>query len=104
MKFGIVEHPGYNYSIKNDEDLKNYIDFLRKYPVYVGLQPVYLNWKKDFSQDLIDQLDHVLMDADTIPQEDGSHMRIWLNNLFIPDMHQFMEIYMNHIIQILKTS
>ena len=101
IKFGIVEHPGYNYRIRTNNHLRQYISHLRQYPFYVGLQPVYLNWAKDFSQDLINQLDYVLMDADTIPQQDGSYMRIWQNEHFIDDMEAFMNIYMNHIIQIL---
>lgn len=102
IKFGIVEHPGSHYRIKNNDDLQEYINHLRQYPVYVGLQPVYINWTKDFSQHLINQLDYVLMDADTIPQQDGSHMRIWQNSLFIDDMEEFMNMYMTHITQILK--
>src|SRR5512145_67079 len=39
VKFGIVEHPA-PWAIKDDADLKIYIDKLRKYPVYVGLQPM----------------------------------------------------------------
>lgn len=101
MKFGILEHPGRNYAIRTNDHLKQYISRLRQFEVYVGLQPVYLNWARDFSQDLINQLDYVLMDADTIPQKDGSYMRIWQNEHFIDDMEAFMDTYMNHIIQIL---
>jgi len=101
MKFGIVEHPGRNYAIRTNDHLQQYISRLRQFPVYIGLQPVYLNWAKDFTQDLISQLNYVLMDADTIPQKDGSYMRIWQNEHFIDDMEAFMDTYMNHIIQIL---
>ena len=84
-----------------DDDLGAYIDLLRQYPVYVGLQPVYLGWREDFSGNLISQLDYVLMDADTIPQADGSYLPIWQNHLFIDDRKAFMTMYMDHIIQIL---
>ena len=40
VKFGIVEHPGFQNAIKNDDDLKAYINKLKKYPVYIGLQPI----------------------------------------------------------------
>ena len=36
VKFGIVEHPGSQYGLKNDSDLVRYIEGLRKFPVYVG--------------------------------------------------------------------
>ena len=61
VRFGIVEHPG-TWAIKNDDDLKKYIDGLRQYPVYIGLQPTYLGWSKNFSPDLLAQLDYILMD------------------------------------------
>ena len=60
VKFGIVEHPGRHYRIKNDEDLQEYIDRLRQYPVYVGLQPTRRNWRKDFSDTAIMQVDYIL--------------------------------------------
>ncbi len=101
IKFGIVEHPGYNYKIRTNDHLQQYINQLREYPVYVGLQPVYLKWADDFSQDIVNQLDYVLMDADTIPQEKGSFMRIWQNEHFIDDREAFLDQYMNHINQIL---
>ena len=102
MKFGIVEHPGPGYAIQTDYDLKLYIEKLRKFPVYVGLQPVYLNWSKDFSRELLDKIDHVLMDADTIPLENGHYLRIWQHDNYIENINQFMDLYINHIENILK--
>ena len=101
VKFGIVEHPS-SYTIKTNEGLKKYIDNLRKYPVFIGLQPVYRNWAKEFSQELIDQLDYVLMDADTIPLENDQYLRIWRHDNYIDDVDDFMNIYMSHIENILK--
>jgi histidinol phosphatase-like PHP family hydrolase len=103
VRFGILEHPGASYGLQNDADLEEYINHLRQYPVYVGLQPVHLGWAEAFSSEVIDQLDYVLMDADTIPQQDGSYMLIWQNTLFIHDMDAFVRMYMDHIIQILST-
>jgi histidinol phosphatase-like PHP family hydrolase len=100
MKFGILEHPGIP-GLRSDGDLRRYIQHLRQYPVYVGLQPMHVNWTGDFSPDVINQLDYVLMDADTVPQPDGSYLRIWRNDLFIKDMDEFMALYMRHIVQIL---
>lgn len=101
VKFGIVEHPA-NNTIKTNDGLKAYIDKLRKYPVFIGVQPVYRNWAKGFSQDLIDQLDYVLMDADTIPLENDQHLRIWRHDNYINDVDEFMALYMTHIENILK--
>ena len=101
VKFGIVEHPGPGYAIKNDEDLKAYIDKLKKHPVYIGLQPMLTNWTEDFSKELLDQLDYILMDADTIPLEDNQYLSIWRHNNYIEDLDSFMSMYMNHIENIL---
>lgn len=101
MKFGIVEHPGQQGAIKNDDDLLRYIERLRKYPVYAGLQPMYRHWADDFSPNVIDQLDYVLMDADTVPV-DGGYLHIWRHNNYIPDLHAFMDQYTAHIENILR--
>lgn len=100
MKFGIVEHPEAKL-IKNNEGLKAYIDKLRQYPVYIGLQPMYLNWAKKFSPELLKQIDYVLMDADTIPIGDNKHILLYNNHNYFEDPEEFMELYMKHIENIL---
>src|SRR5690348_7091472 len=39
VRFGILEHPGQG-PIRDDADLRNYINRLRDSPVLIGLQPV----------------------------------------------------------------
>ena len=102
IKFGIVEHPGHEAPIQNDVQLKNYLDMLDKYPVYKGLQPMYLNWAKDFSKKLLSRLDYVFMDADTIPLPNNEYLRIWRHDNYIENLDSFMELYMTHIVNILK--
>ena len=102
MKFGILEHPGPATNLQTDDDLLNYIENLRKYPVYIGLQPMYRHWSDGFSQTVLDQLDFVLMDADTVPLGDGAYLEIWRHNNYIEDVETFMQQYMDHIENILK--
>ena len=102
VKFGILEHPGRNYRIKNDRDLKQYIDELKKYPVYIGLQPTRRNWRKTFSEEAISQVDYILMDPQTIPNDDGSFMRIWNFDTRVDDTEVFMKKYMAHCVDILN--
>jgi histidinol phosphatase-like PHP family hydrolase len=102
VKFGIVEHPGVAAGINTNEDLAAYIDKLRRYPVYVGIQPVHRNWSQNFSDRLIKQLDFILMDADTIPLGDGRYLEIWRHNNYIEDIDRFMVMYMKHIEDILR--
>ena len=100
---GILEHPGPGFKIQNDADLKQYIDGLRKYPVRVGLQPVYAGWSKSFSKAALDQLDYILMDALTLPRADGSGWAIWQIDTMVDDAEEFMGVYMKFIEQVLTT-
>jgi hypothetical protein len=50
VQVGIVEHPGPGFPLNTDAELKKYIDGLRKYPVRIGVQPVYAGWSKSFSK------------------------------------------------------
>ena len=70
VKFGIVEHPAV-WAIKDDADLKRYIEKLRKYPVFVGLQPIDLGWSKRFSPELLSKIDYVLMDPQRVTMKNG---------------------------------
>ncbi len=101
MQFGIVQHPGPVYDLETDADLRRYVARLRPYPVYVGLQPTHLGWAARFADEARDQLDYVLMDADTLPWE-GDYLYLWLHDNFIEDMNVFVERYMAHIVAILS--
>jgi histidinol phosphatase-like PHP family hydrolase len=102
VKFGIVEHPGPQFGLETDQDLERYIARLRKYPVHVGLQPVYRGWSARFSPSLIDELDYVLMDADTVPLGGDRYLAIWRHDNYIEDVDRFMDVYMDHIENILR--
>jgi histidinol phosphatase-like PHP family hydrolase len=103
VQLGILEHPGPNFAIKSDADLKQYIDTLRKHPVHIGLQPVYLGWSKAFSKDLLTQLDYILMDALTLPKRDGGYIELWQVTTQYDDEESFMHCYTQFIEQILTT-
>jgi hypothetical protein len=103
VQIGILEHPGQGFPLNTDTDLRSYIDKLRKYPVRVGLQPVYPGWAKSFSKPVLDQLDYILMDALTLPNPDGTWLPIWQIDTMVDDAEQFMTRYMQFIEQILTT-
>lgn len=103
VQIGIVEHPGTGYPINTDTDLKQYIDGLRKYPVRIGLQPVYAGWSKSFSKSLLNELDYVLMDALTLPNSDGTWLAIWQIDTHVDDEEAFMRRYTQFIEQVLTT-
>jgi histidinol phosphatase-like PHP family hydrolase len=104
VQFGIVENPGYR--VKDDASLKNFIDVLRPYPVYMGLQPMSPGWSKDFSSEALTQLDYVLMDSQTVPMGNsyGETLRIWNFDTYVDDTNKFMEIYMAHNLEVLNNN
>ncbi|MBN1789315.1 MAG: hypothetical protein JW830_02385 [Bacteroidales bacterium] len=101
VKFGIVEHPA-EWALRDDADLKKYIEKLRKYPVYVGLQPMITGWEKKFSPEMLAQLDYVLMDPQTIPLGNDQYQRIWQLETYVEDTDAFMEQYMAHSMNVLS--
>jgi histidinol phosphatase-like PHP family hydrolase len=101
VKFGIVEHPGPGYKIVDDKALALYLDMLKKYPVYRGLQPVYPNSTKAFSRELLYRLDYILMDALTLPEKDGGWLRIWQPSTRVPDKQAFMDRYFDFNVRVL---
>lgn len=101
VKFGIVEHPAV-WAIKDDADLKRYIEKLRKYPVYVGLQPLEMGWSKRFSPELLSKIDYILMDPQRVQMANGETLQIWEFNTYIENTEVFMERYMAHTMDILN--
>jgi len=101
VRFGIVEHPA-PWAIRNDSDLKNYIDNLHRYPVYIGLQPINPGWSKSFSPELLAQVDYVLMDPQRVPMENGEILSIWQFDTYVEDTEHFMERYMAYTMEILN--
>ncbi len=105
IRFGVLDHPA-DWAIKDDADLKSYIDRLRPYPVYIGLQPMSPGWTKRFSPELISKVDYVLMDPQTIPNGNryGETLHIWEFDTYIDDPEDFMERYMAHIMEVLNNN
>ena len=101
VQFGIVEHPGQQGPIREDADLRGYIERLRQFPVRIGLQPVGLGWSKRFSPELLAQVDYVLMDPQTVPLGNGEFMHIWQFDTYVEDTNEFMERYMAYSLEIL---
>lgn len=101
VQFGIVEHPA-PFAIKNDDDLKKYIDKLRPYPVWIGLQPMNLGWSKGYSKELLSQVDYILMDAQRVPMGNGKTLSIWEFDTYIDDTEDFMTHYMEYALEILN--
>lgn len=100
--FGILENAG-AWGVRTNEDLKRFIDEVKDYPCYMGLQPVRIGWSKDLDKDLLDQLDYFVMD----PQFDfkgnkyGDDMQVWDHNCYVDDAEFFMEQNVQHYLDII---
>lgn len=103
VKFGIVAHP-HDFELKDDKDLAAYINLLKKYPVYVGLQPMLTDWSKNFSSELLNKLDYILMDPQAIPLGDGEYQLIYKLETYVEDIDAFMAKYLKHTLNILHTA
>ncbi len=102
MQIGVMENIA-PWGIRTDEALKNYIDAIRPYPVFVGLQPMSPGWSKGLSPELIAQADYIIMDPQIV--EKGNRydetIHLWEYNCYIDDADYFMEQNMKHYLRIL---
>lgn len=102
IKFGIMENVA-PWGIRNDEGLKAYIDAIKPYPVYIGLQPMSPGWSKNLSPELIAQADYISMDPQVVPNGNGygETINIWEYASYIDDPEAFMKINMEYNMTIL---
>lgn len=104
VQFGIMVNPG--GAVHDDASLKQFIDSLRPYPVYRGLQPMSPGWSSSFSPQTIAMLDYVEMDPQTIPNGNayGETLRIWNFDTYVDDPEKFMETYMAHNLEVINNN
>lgn len=102
LKLGIVEHPA-DWALKNDDDLRRYLDLLRPHGVHIGLQPVDLDWRRRFSPELLAEVDYILQDPQIFTMPDGERLQIWEFNTYVEDQEVFMERYLEHSLRVLNT-
>ena len=102
VQFGIMVNPG--SAVHDDASLRQFIDSLKPYPVYCGMQPMSPGWSTTFSPEIIKLLDYVEMDPQTIPNGNGygETLRIWNFDTYIDDPEKFMETYMAHNLEVIN--
>ncbi|MBR0191605.1 MAG: hypothetical protein IJQ31_06020 [Thermoguttaceae bacterium] len=103
IPFGIMQNVA-PYGIRNDEDLRAFIDSVKAYPLWRGLQPMGTGWSKNLSKELIACADYVLLDPQTIKKGNsyGDTLEVWEHDCYIPDAEAFMEVNMAHYLSILE--
>lgn len=102
MKIGVMENIA-PWGITCNTQLKEYIDAVKPYPVYVGLQPMGPGWSKNLSSELIAQADYIAMDPQIVENANsyGETIMLWEYNAYIDDPEIFMERNMQHYMTIL---
>jgi len=102
VQFGVMVNPG--DAVHDDASLRHFVDTLKPYPVYCGLQPMSPGWSKSFSPEAIKLVDYVEMDPQTIPNGNGygETLRIWNFDTYVDDPQKFMEIYMAHNLEVIN--
>jgi hypothetical protein len=104
VQFGIMVNPG--GAVSDDAGLRRFVDSLKPYPVYCGLQPMSPGWSAYFSPETIKLVDYVMMDPQTIPNGNGygETLRIWNFDTYVDDPQKFMETYMAHILKVIENN
>ena len=64
--FGVVGNVA-PWGIKNDEDLRRFIDEVKNYPCLMGLCSAEPDWSMRLSAELVGQVDYILMDPQYMP-------------------------------------
>ena len=102
MQMGVMENIA-PWGITNDTQLKEYLDAIKPYPVYIGLQPMSPGWSKNLSPELIAQADYIAMDPQIVEKGNsyGETIMLWEYNAYIDDPEAFMERNMQHYMDIL---
>lgn len=91
------------WGITNDEQLKQYIDEVSPYPVFIGLQPMSPGWSANLSPELIAKADYIIMDPQIVENGNGygDTIHVWEYTAYIDDAESFMEKNMQHYMKIL---
>jgi len=103
VQVGIVEHAGFEQPIGDDAALGRYVKRLANYPVYKGIQAEGRDWHNAFTSDSLNQLDFILTDVLTFPQEDGTMLQLWKPGIVIKKPENFMEQYVALAVQVLSS-
>ncbi|MDR0794561.1 MAG: hypothetical protein LBE79_00665 [Tannerella sp.] len=103
--FGILQ-PVSARGIKTDDDLQKFINEVKDYPCYMGLQTATPGWSKVFSKELIDQMDYIVMDPQYMPNGNkyGDLMEVWDFNCYIDDPEDFMKRNVEWYLKILNNA
>jgi len=96
---GIILNPG-----RTDDSLLRFINDVKDLPCFMALQPMQMGWSAYLSKELIDRVDYIIMDPQTVPNSNkyGDTASIWRHDCYIPDAEEFMKINMKHYMAVIN--
>ena len=96
---GIIINPG-----RTDESVLRFINDVKDLPCFMALQPMQMGWSEYLSKELIERMDYIIMDPQTIPNSNkyGDTARIWRTDCYIDDAEEFMKINVEHYLKVIN--
>jgi len=104
IESGVLKNIGRGWPIETDEQLREFLDSVRRKPVYVGLQVNDRDWYIKHSPELLARLDYVLGDTMIMPMpaDDSPPVKLWKADRYaIYDAEAWMERYVKHNLRVL---
>jgi hypothetical protein len=92
INYGVAPNCGLKFPVTDDKSLFAYLDSVKNYPVFKGMQAEGREWVTLFSPEAIAKFDYVFTDAMTWTDYKGRRTRIWIpEEVWVDDKQQFME-------------
>lgn len=103
INYGIAANCGLKFPITNNQQLYDYIQSLRDYPVFVAMQAEGREWVDIFAPDTVAMADYVFTDAMTWTNKKGQRMRLWIpEETHVGDPQDFMEQLTDQIVGVTR--
>lgn len=103
INYGIAINCGLGFPVHSDESVREYLESMKGQPCYVALQGEGREWMTLASPESVARFDYVFTDAMTFTDDNGKHMRIWIDEEIgeIKDKQAFMEMYVKRILGVM---
>lgn len=102
IRRGVLRNIGQGWPVETNEQLADFLDSVEGKPLFVGVQVNDRDWYTKFDKALLERLDYVLADTMIMPDENGTPIRLWMDDqVHIDDAEAWMARYMEHNLRVL---
>jgi hypothetical protein len=104
IQYGIAVNCGLGFPVHTDAGAREFLDSMKKQPVFVGLQGEGREWVDLVSKETIARFDYVFTDAMTFTGDAGKRMRLWIKDEVgeIRDPQRFLDMYVDRIVGVIE--